>query len=839
MKDDQDFSAREAPDLPDWRDYVQTPASRHVYARAVHVTSGEVLRANNLLAPNGAGARLTHPNGGIKPYAILDLGPAGYGGYPVFKVNTVEGRPVLRLAYANWLPWITDEAYGEIGGYVRRYDETYLGVELPALPANPYRHELYTITGPGIYAHPLIQGQQRWIRVQLDTPGTSVELDYVCIDHIQDTQPYAGHFICDDEDLNRLWYASTYTAQMASITKSQAWDTVRGWLAPRKLAHGPDMGLSAAGVTWRNYVFDFDALIRQNPDHVSGIGWAFRAVNEGNAYIGRVTLDGRLALLARVDGRDHVLSEVALPDPIVDSEVLHIRTVVQDETIVVYVDGTLVDLIRDQTFSRGRVGFCQAEEHWALVNHVRVRSSNDHILLSDDFTGDLGRWRFATGTPFVADGAGRDRLPWLGDLDWAAENAYYAFAHHPCMKGAIEIFARHQTPEGYTWATAYPESFVTPGSDDYGLWPSDEFSAWFVPIVANYLLFTNDKRTVSTVYDAVKRNLDYAWSHVGSDHLFVQRPETARGQGSEWDPESRRSERITYTNLLIYDALQRGAAIAQELGHPRDVFTFRQRAREIIHAIRARLWSTVTGDFVKQSGSNEFSYQANALALALEMPEHRYVPRIVTHLERGRASGKFRSLTARGQFIYGDDEGALATLRSPASHWIDILNDRRGVQGATWESCIYPPFRPPGEGYRDMSHPDTGVAHLLSGYVLGVRPTEPGFRRYSVVPHPGDLTGAAGVVPTPHGPIEVSWHKDRAAGALAIHLTGSSGTRGVIGLPKPAEAPFQITVNGVLVRDPDGRFHPVPHLVRGSEGDRHVYLYDFGAEPYTVELLER
>ena len=41
--------------------------------------------------------------------------------------------------------------------------------------------------------------------------------------------------------------------------------------------------------------------------------------------------------------------------------------------------------------------------------------------------------------------------------------------------------------------------------------------------------------------------------------------------------------------------------------------------------------------------------------------------------------------------------------------------------------------------------------------LLGVTPLEPGFRRFSVKPYSAGLPRASGEVPTPFGPVRVSW----------------------------------------------------------------------------------
>ncbi|MFD0717334.1 alpha-L-rhamnosidase C-terminal domain-containing protein [Paenibacillus sp. GCM10027626] len=47
--------------------------------------------------------------------------------------------------------------------------------------------------------------------------------------------------------------------------------------------------------------------------------------------------------------------------------------------------------------------------------------------------------------------------------------------------------------------------------------------------------------------------------------------------------------------------------------------------------------------------------------------------------------------------------------------------------------------------------------YFYYSFLLGVRPLEPGFRAFQVAPVPGGFHQASGVVPTPRGPIEVSW----------------------------------------------------------------------------------
>ena len=133
----------------------------------------------------------------------------------------------------------------------------------------------------------------------------------------------------------------------------------------------------------------------------------------------------------------------------------------------------------------------------------------------------------------------------------------------------------------------------------------------------------------------------------------------------------------------------------------------RQRAASLRQAIDVSLWSAEEQFFIRAPADPVFSFQANALALAIGWFEPAVAAAVAANLQAGHATGKFTSLAIEGCFRYGLVDTALAMLRDPRNNWINICNDQRGIQGATWESCIYPPFREAGDEFRDMSHPDT------------------------------------------------------------------------------------------------------------------------------------
>ena len=79
-----------------------------------------------------------------------------------------------------------------------------------------------------------------------------------------------------------------------------------------------------------------------------------------------------------------------------------------------------------------------------------------------------------------------------------------------------------------------------------------------------------------------------------------------------------------------------------------------------------------------------------------------------------------------------------------------------------------------------------GPAFLLPAYVLGVRPTAPGWREVVVAPHPGGLAKAQGTIATPLGPLTVSWTCPR--GNLKVSTKPPAGMTVHVQGPHSAEA---------------------------------------------------
>ena len=355
--------------------------------------------------------------------------------------------------------------------------------------------------------------------------------------------------------------------------------------------------------------------------------------------------------------------------------------------------------------------------------------------------------------PYLSDGAKRDRLVWSGDLWWAQRNMYAAWGYDsPYMPGSLRMLAENRTPEGYVQACPYPESHGPLPSGDYGPFASDEFAAWFAPVLWDHILHSGDRGLARELFPAVRDLVSYLRSHCRADGLFEQRPETSKhassldfGEASTWHR--------AYMNILLWKTYCDAASLAEWLDEGSLASEWRGAANSVAPVIRDAFWDAGKGRFRGALEGDLYQGEANALALATRFCTQEEADAIRSTIER-HPHGKFQALFIRGLFEYGFAEDAMAHLWEHG--WKEVLDPNWEGPRLTSE-CMSLHTR----GWGDEAHPDTAIAGILTNYVLGVEPTAPGFAAYAVRPQPSaGVTGASGTVPTPWGRIRVSWQID-------------------------------------------------------------------------------
>ena len=701
--------------------------------------------------------------------AVFDFGPETVGGYAAFEVAAFSPAPdgtlpVLRLSYA-----CHPDGLSPTGDFPREEHAEYLHVDNPVLPANPNRHELYTIPRTGTFVAPLIQGQLRYVRAALDTPGAFVAIENLRISNPgvhSDAEPM-GSFECSDPQLEAIWRLGVRSCQLASLTNPDGWRVVEGMLLPRRLERGAAEG-------WCRFIPDFEGTLeldvefRKNP-HVSAP--AFFEV-----FTGWREAEPAVRQIVRQEGVDGEIRTVRIPLKPgrfgfrLEKEqwpVIHEVRVLDASGELRWIDdfaakplggGGLLSRLGDEESGSFGVNSKNAPP---LPNSQTPSSESNEAFVKMDRPGEAVNWVYPTARPYLADGGKRDRLVWSGDLWWAQRTVYCAFGPgDPHLAGALRILAFNQTPEGFIHAAPYAENVAPPPSGDYGLFASDEFSAWFVPVLWDHYLWTGDESLARELWPAADRDLAYLATRMGDDGLHEPRLETSKhAYAMDCGDLSKRA----YQNLVFWMAWRDGARLARALGFDARAVELETLARDHAAAIRRSFKDPATGEWNTVIGEKGPDPLSCAMLLGSGFADDDEARDLVRSRPDGDYGvGKFRALAIRGMFRHGLKEEAMREIRK--SGWPDLADPAwPGAHCST--ECLYLYTH----GWWDESHPDTSISDIFQTCILGVEPLEPGFRSFRVAPQiPDGIDWVRGAIPTPNGKMKVEWRAERNRTDLVI-----------------------------------------------------------------------
>ena len=281
---------------------------------------------------------------------------------------------------------------------------------------------------------------------------------------------------------------------------------------------------------------------------------------------------------------------------------------------------------------------------------------------------------------------------------------------------------------------------------------------------------------------------------------------------------------LVHESILGVGALRAAAVIARAAGLPAEAERWERVAAELTAAVNRECWrpdQQAYGDVWLPGGArpehvlvtsgygtttayhDSVSQPTNIMALMTGVaPPDRdaaITPRLLDCPPDWVESGTPWTVALGGQMLAerGHLPAALNTIRAG---WGGMLD--RGATTA-WE--LFPGFEIMGRWWtRSWCHAWAALpAYLMSAYVLGIRPLEPGFKRALIQPQLADLTWAEGQVPTPHGPIAVRLERAGRGTTLTVKLP--AGVPAEVRLPATG-APPEVTGAAVEVQRVGGEY---------------------------------
>ena len=367
--------------------------------------------------------------------------------------------------------------------------------------------------------------------------------------------------------------------------------------------------------------------------------------------------------------------------------------------------------------------------HWPIdMEASAFHCSDERLVRVYDFC-KYSIWATSFAGLYV-DGD-RERIPYEADA-YINQLGHYAIdADFEMARNTFEFMMDHPT-----WPTEWAQHMVMMAWADWMYSGSTNLVAKYYTRLKDEKLLLNLART---------------------DGLIVSFPEHSRddqGDIVDWPVCERDGFVFMPVNAVVnafhYRNLVQMREIAAALDRRDDADFFAARASLVRDSFNRALFCKETGLYVDGEGARHSSLHANAAALACGLAPKENIDRIADFLvSKGMACSVYFSQYLL-EALFEADRGAAAIdlmVADSDRSWLGMLSQGSTITMEAWSLDAKP--------NQDWNHAwGTPPLNIITRYVLGVRPTSPGFATYEVKPLPGPLN-VSGTVPTPRGPVKV------------------------------------------------------------------------------------
>ncbi len=378
----------------------------------------------------------------------------------------------------------------------------------------------------------------------------------------------------------------------------------------------------------------------------------------------------------------------------------------------------------------------------------------------------------------------RERAQWWGDAVNESGEAFYALSRTSDLlmkKGMYELIG-WQRPDGSIYSPVPSSNWdkELPGQmlasvGHYGFW--------------NYYLNTGDIQPIADLYDGVKRYLA-VWEKAPDGTI------ADRNGGWHWGDWGENIDKVALYNAL-YSLAQRGLMeMADALGKIADRDSIATEMKLHKEAFNRAFWTGEGYRHPDYEGCTDDRVQALAVVAGLaDQDKYDGIRRVLDRCEH--ASPYMEKYVAEALFIMGMGDKGLERLKRRFRPMVE--NDDYSTLFEGWG------IGKEGFGGGTTNHAWSGGGlTILSQYVAGISPIEPGYGKFRVAPDLCGVEWIETVVPTVKG--DIRYRAEERDGILSVELTTPGDTEAVVDLPAGYK---DVKINGKPV---DGRFS-----LKGSE----------------------
>ncbi len=337
----------------------------------------------------------------------------------------------------------------------------------------------------------------------------------------------------------------------------------------------------------------------------------------------------------------------------------------------------------------------------------------------------------------------RERTPYEADCYIHQLSAYAVDREFTTLRYTFEYLLQHPT-----WPTEWKFHMI--------------FIAW-----ADYLQ-TGNTDLISRYYDALR---PYLLTQAATDNGllkgFPHFPQSSSSDVVDWPPNDRDGfvikdgHYLNWTNAVnnafYYRSLQIMAKMADAIGHTNDAAAYTAMAKKVYASYNAVFWNSNSQCYIDGVGTDHSSAHANFFPLAFGLVPADRKTAVISYLHSRieanagmPASVYGAQYLLEGLFENNDSDTALALMTTNGPRgWLNMINTGSTLTTEAWN------FQ--DKSNMDWNHPwGAAPANLLTRYVIGLRPLDPGYDQVLIQPQLGTtLSYVQAVVPTIRGPFSI------------------------------------------------------------------------------------
>jgi hypothetical protein len=759
------------------------------------------------------------------PLVILDYGNE-VAGFPFFTVTSISGVVQIEVKY-------TEEYDGLLQPYADGPWTFSNGL------ANTFRVETFNVTELGYIESFFVQGGQRWQSARLITNGTVTigHLGFRLTSSNIDADNLPGLLRTGNEVYDRIFDLGGRVAQVACIDAGNAPST---WeiTGEGALIRGQASAQSSLGTTASNYTLQFDTKIVRG-----GVGWRIASSMQPFGPYFVLTTDypkhNTLANTNRTLLPPNTLvfnsqwslvnqSTLIVPEnqyfavntTVKENTWYRLSTTIEDTGYTVRLDDAIIAFVPlpptpvipqrfgSQSPYEGTWGFGGMNDHITYYRDVTVTGRNGSIIYTNGMIDEesLAEYQVAPLDQSVClDGAKRDRLVWAGDFYHTARVVALSTARFDQILGSIVYSLSYQLETGPLagFVSISANMGSRPQYKDANLQNYAglvDYQDLFLMAIGEYFHYTGSVEALLPHWGQVKRLAKARLAFIDPTSGLIAGSPEVPSPFSFLGPANGSA-----TTGLFASMLDKIAPVAHAVGDEEASNLYSQMADRLREALNRQLWNDQLGTYSNSiADQGNFSLTGIAWAILCGAANATQAASSITKLEElryavGYKTNSFDEETEDYQLAPNPSGFLLEALfkarrdlgvdnTTAISHlldnlWGSMVNNNEYYTGASWE-YVKPDGSPGIDLFTSLAHPwGAAPTYVLPEYLLGVAATSPGYKTVTIKPMIGfmDLIEVSGKVPTPHGPIEVSWtHRDLC---VNITITMPAGITATLQIP--------------------------------------------------------